>query len=245
MFIYINNIIQNILCSRSTWGRRLSYLSCASCFSDSGLGQTCTDWKMDDLIKLCWFLQSHQGFFSGVGLTASSVSGRRHYATSSCVQLCFCSTIYHFKRPIGQSADNRPLKHYLGHADKMQMWLLSMWICDPLSGAPPLPLNTPYLLQPAFSHAFPKRRYVDIIRLKSHNGEFVQQGAPRYLSPSVALSLSLSLPFSLSLSLSLRSVGQIGTVSLATRLGTDKRWIEVLPLRFTRPDSSPLMASLL
>ncbi len=46
--------------------------------------------------------------FNGVSLTAS-VSGRQHHATSSRAQLCFSSTIYHFKRPNGQSADNRPL----------------------------------------------------------------------------------------------------------------------------------------
>lgn len=68
-----------------------------------------------------------------------------------------------------------------------------MWICDPLSGAPPLcsPLHPSswQRLQTAFSHAFPKSRYVDSIRLTSHNGEFVQQGAPHYLNPSVALPL--------------------------------------------------------
>lgn len=75
----------------------------------------------------------------------------------------------------------------------MQMWLLSMWICDPLSRAPPLssPLHPSswQRLQTAFSHAFPKSRYVDSIRLTSHNGEFVQQEAPHYLNPSVALPL--------------------------------------------------------
>ena len=30
---------------------------------------------------------------------------------------------------------------------------------------------------------------MDSIRLTSHNGEFVQQGAPHYLNPSVALPL--------------------------------------------------------
>lgn len=68
-----------------------------------------------------------------------------------------------------------------------------MWICDPLSGAPPLssPLHPSrwQRLHTAFSHAFPKSRYVDSIRLTSHNGEFVQQGAPHYLNPSVALPL--------------------------------------------------------
>lgn len=68
-----------------------------------------------------------------------------------------------------------------------------MWICDPLSRAPPLssPLHPSswQRLQTAFSHAFPKSRYVDSIRLTSHNGEFVQQGAPHYLNPSVALPL--------------------------------------------------------
>lgn len=75
----------------------------------------------------------------------------------------------------------------------MQMWLLSMWICDPLSRAPPLPSplhpSSWQRLQTTFSHAFPKSRYVDSIRLTSHNGEFVQQGTPYYLNPSVALPL--------------------------------------------------------
>lgn len=75
----------------------------------------------------------------------------------------------------------------------MQMWLLSMWICGPLSKAPPLssPLHPSswQRLQTAFSHAFPKSRYVDSIRLTSHNGEFVQQEELHYLNPSVALPL--------------------------------------------------------
>lgn len=70
-----------------------------------------------------------------------------------------------------------------------------MWICGPLRGAPPLssPLHPFSWQRPqtAFSHAFPKSRYVDSIRLTSHNGEFVQQGEPHYLNPSVALSLPL------------------------------------------------------
>lgn len=77
----------------------------------------------------------------------------------------------------------------------MQMWLLSMWICGPLRGAPPLssPLHPFSWQRPqtSFSHAFPKSRYVDSISLTSHNGEFVQQGEPHYLNPSVALSLLL------------------------------------------------------
>lgn len=43
----------------------------------------------------------------------SAVSAQRPlwvaHATSFCVRLCFCSTVYHFKRPSGKSADNRPL----------------------------------------------------------------------------------------------------------------------------------------
>lgn len=70
-----------------------------------------------------------------------------------------------------------------------------MWICGPLRGAPPLssPLHPFSWQRPqtAFSHAFPKSRYVDSIRLTSHNGEFVQQEEPHYLNPSVALSLLL------------------------------------------------------
>lgn len=69
-----------------------------------------------------------------------------------------------------------------------------MWICGPLRGAPPLssPLHPFSWQRPqtTFSHAFPKSRYVDSIRLTSHNGEFVQQEEPHYLNPSVALSLS-------------------------------------------------------
>lgn len=75
----------------------------------------------------------------------------------------------------------------------MQMWLPSMWICDPLGETPPLssPLHpcSWQELQAAFSHAFPKSRYVDSISLTSHNGEFVQQETQHYLNPSVALPL--------------------------------------------------------
>lgn len=117
----------------------------------------------------------------------------------------------------------------------MQMWLLSMWICGPLSRAPPLssPLHSSswQRLQTAFSHAFPKSRYVDSIRLTSHNGEFVQQGEPHYLNPSVALPL-----------FEICGLDWHGLPSVSFR--TDKRWIQALPLRFTGPDSSLLMLSL-
>lgn len=80
-------------------------------------------------------------------------------------------------------------------------------------------------------HAFPESRYVDSIRLTSHNGEFVQQGEPHYPNPSVALPLfEISAP------------DWRGLPSVSFRW--DKRWIQALPLRFTRPDSSLLMAGL-
>lgn len=40
-----------------------------------------------------------------------------------------------------------------------------------------------------FHMHYRKSRYVDSIRLTSHNGEFVQQGEPHYLNPSVSLPL--------------------------------------------------------
>lgn len=122
-----------------------------------------------------------------------------------------------------------------------------MWICGPLSGAPPLssPLG-PFLLAEASRlpflsflfffflsppHAFPESRYVDSIRLTSHNGEFVQQGEPHYPNPSVALPL-----------FEICAPDWRGLPSVSFRW--DKRWIQALPLRFTRPDSSLPMAGL-
>lgn len=121
----------------------------------------------------------------------------------------------------------------------MNLWPIK-WSPSPFLATRSLPLGRG--LQTAFSffsflffssppHAFPESRYVDSIRLTSHNGEFVQQGEPHYPNPSVALPL-----------FEICAADWRGLPSVSFRW--DKRWIQTLPLRFTRPDSSLLMAGL-
>lgn len=76
--------------------------------------QKTLDWKRKvsycNLLSNSWNISipihPHQVFFTGVSPTVSEWQAA--HTTSYRAQFCFCSTIYHFKRPNGQSADNRP-----------------------------------------------------------------------------------------------------------------------------------------
>lgn len=129
-----------------------------------------------------------------------------------------------------------------------------MWICDPLSGSPShAPSSSSSPIRP-FPSSWPKSpnrlgwlilcrglppKQVCVDSISLNESQW-------WICSTRSTALLKSVYGSLSLSHSLFEIPRLDwpSVSPVSRLGTNKRWIQAIPLRFMWPDSGGLMSSL-